>query len=97
MVLKDSTLEDIRMWFEEGMLIAKFIEGEGHADEAKSWRTMLTEFLNAYELDLCHGCGACYERLHWDEFHVDCYACTLARLKNDPEYYEDTHMPEEKN
>lgn len=74
MNVNDSTLEDIRMWFEEGMLIAKFIEGEGLLQEAKDWRSMLNDFLSAYKLAICGECGCCFEPSEWED--GNCRRCT---------------------
>lgn len=35
MKLTESTLEDIRLWIEEGRLIAQFLEQDGNAQDAK--------------------------------------------------------------
>ena len=91
MKITESILEDVRLWVEEGRLIAQFLEQQGDIQDAKDWNEMIDLHLEAFKLWLCESCGCCYRRwrLKWDELDAHCPEC--AERIRDQEYdYEQT-------
>jgi len=86
MKLTESTLEDIRLWIEEGRLIAQFLEQDGNAQDAKDWNEMIDLHLEAFKLWLCEGCGCCYRRLEWDELGANCPECAETIIDQELDY-----------
>ena len=74
--ITDSTLEDIRAWFEQGVQIGEFLAKEAGAKEAKDWNESLNDILDFFQLKICTECKCCFQKSSGN-FEGMCQECII--------------------
>lgn len=77
----ESTLEDIRVWVEEGKLIAASLADAGDQEGAKAWNELIDCQLSSFDLAICTSCAVCFVRTSWDN-EGQCSKCELEEFES---------------